>query len=198
MICFLCRHGQDDHTIRGGWSQHPLTVEGKAESEDLAGFIMKKEWNIRHVYSSDLLRAVQTAQTVAQRLDLPIVPMPEFREVNNGILAGMKNEVANQKYPGLYWNTLTWEQRYPNGESPKSFFNRIATAWDRFQEEISQNNENVLLVTHGGVIQVILSLVNGVAYSNRASQRKIGNAELIALKYDNGAWKEVSCHWQKV
>ena len=55
-------------------------------------------------------------------------------------------------------------------------------------------NENVLLVTHGGVIQVILSLVNGVAYSNQAHHRKIANTELIALKYDNGAWKEVSYH----
>lgn len=194
MICYLCRHGQDDNTVRGGWSQHPLTAKGKAEAKELAFFLEKKECNIRHVYSSDLLRSVQTAQAVAARLDLPIIYMPEFREVNNGILAGMKNELANQQYPGLYWNSLAWEQPYPNGESPKSFFERISTAWDRFQEEIIQKNENVLLVTHGGVIQVILSLVNGVAYSNQAHHRKIANTELIALKYNNGAWKEVSCH----
>lgn len=188
MICCLVRHGKDDDTVRGGWSQQPLTDEGEVQAAELAVFVQKSGLGIQQVYSSDLLRAMQTAQIVADSLRLPIVPKPEFREVNNGNLAGIKNELAAEQYPGLYWNTLAWEQQYPGGESPKEFYERIRCAWDVLQKDILERNENVMLVTHGGVMHVILSIVKGEIYSNQASPRKIRNAELIALKYQSGKW----------
>ena len=188
MICCIVRHGKDDDTVRGGWSQQPLTDEGEVQAAELAVFVQKSGLGIQQVYSSDLLRAMQTAQIVADSLRLPIVPKPEFREVNNGNLAGIKNELAAEQYPGLYWNTLAWEQQYPGGESPKEFYERIRCAWDVLQKDILERNENVMLVTHGGVMHVILSIVKGEIYSNQASPRKIRNAELIALKYQSGKW----------
>ena len=89
MICYLVRHGKDDDTVRGGWSGQPLNDEGKAQADELASFIQRNDLGIKRIYSSDLLRAMQTAQSVADKLYLPIIPMPEFREVNNGDLAGM-------------------------------------------------------------------------------------------------------------
>lgn len=190
MICYLVRHGKDDDTLRGGWSQRPLTDEGEVQAAELADFVQKSGLGIQQIYSSDLLRAMQTAQIVADSLRLPIAPKPEFREANNGNLAGMKNELAAEQYPGLYWNTLAWEQQYPGGESPKEFYERIRCAWDVLQKDILERNENVMLVTHGGVMHVILSIVKGEIYSNQASPRKIRNAELIALKYQSGKWTE--------
>ena len=128
MICCLVRHGKDDDTVRGGWSQQPLTDEGEVQ--------------------------------------------------------------AAEQYPGLYWNTLAWEQQYPGGESPKEFYERIRCAWDALQKDILERNENAMLVTHGGVMHVILSIVKGEIYSNQASPRKIRNAELIALKYQSRKWTE--------
>lgn len=190
MICCIVRHGKDDDTVRGGWSQQPLTDEGEVQAAELADFVQKRGLGIQQLYSSDLLRAMQTAQNVADSLRLPIVPKPEFREVNNGNLAGIKNELAAEQYPGLYWNTLAWEQQYPGGESPREFYERIRCAWDVLQKDILERNENVMLVTHGGVMHVILSIVKGEIYSNQASPRKIRNAELIALKYQSGKWTE--------
>ena len=190
MICCLVRHGKDDDTVRGGWSQQPLTDEGEVQAAELAVFVQKSGLGIQQVYSSDLLRAMQTAQIVADSLRLPIVPKPEFREVNNGNLAGIKNELAAEQYPGLYWNTLAWEQQYPGGESPKEFYERIRCAWDVLQKDILERNENVMFVTHGGVMHVMLSIVKGEIYSNQASPRKIRNVELIALKYQRGKWTE--------
>lgn len=190
MICYLVRHGKDDDTLRGGWSQQPLTDEGEVQAAELADFVQKSGLGIQQIYSSDLLRAMQTAQIVADSLRLPIAPKPEFREANNGNLAGMKNELAAVQYPGLYWNTLAWEQQYPGGESPKEFYERIRCAWDVLQKDILERNENVMLVTRGGVMHVILSIVKGEIYSNQASPRKIRNAELIALKYQSGKWTE--------
>lgn len=190
MICYLVRHGKDDDTVRGGWSQQSLTDVGKAQADELANFVQKSDLEIKHIYSSDLQRAMQTAQSVADKLHLPIIPMQEFREVNNGDLAGMKNDLASKLYPGLYWNTLGWEQRYPGGESPKEFYERISTAWDAFQKMVLEQNENVMLVTHAGVINVILSIVNGEKYSNKTALRKIRNTELIALEYQGKVWIE--------
>ena len=190
MICYLVRHGKDDDTVRGGWGQQSLSDVGKVQADELASFIQRSNLGIKHIYSSDLLRAMQTAQSVADKLLLPIIPMAEFREVNNGDLAGMKNELASKMYPGLYWNTLDWEQKYPGGESPREFYERISTAWDAFQKTVLEQNEKVLLVTHGGVINVILSIVNGEKYSNKTAMRKIQNTELITLEYQGKGWKE--------
>lgn len=190
MTCYLARHGKDDDTVRGGWSKTPLTEEGIQQAESLASFVQKSNLNIKHIYSSDLPRAMQTAEAVGNQLQLPVIPMQEFREVNNGILAGMKNDLAAETFPGLYWNTLDWEQRYPGGESPREFYERVRDAWNRFQSSALEHTENVLLVTHGGVIQVILSIVNGEEYSNRRALRRVENAELIALECASGRWKE--------
>ena len=191
-MIYLARHGKDDDTVRGGWSKTPLTEEGIQQAESLASFVQKSNLNIKHICSSDLPRAMQTAEAVANQLQLPVIPMHEFREVNNGDLSGMKNDLAAETYPGLYWNTLDWEQRYSGGESPREFYERVRDAWAMFQRKFPDRNENVLLVTHGGVIQVILSIVNGEEYSNRKILRRIRNTELIALEYASGKWQEQS------
>lgn len=189
MVCYLVRHGQDDETIRGGWSNHPLTEEGIRQAEILAEDV--SSLTVGAIYSSDLCRAMQTAQLLADKLRLPVLPLPQFREVNNGDLAGMKNSLALERYPGLFWNQLDWEKCYPNGESPKQFYERIRTAWAAFSEEILSRNENVVLVTHSGVIHVILSILENRSYSNRETHRKVRRTEVIALSKQNGVWKEL-------
>ena len=52
MICYLVRHGKDDDTVRGGWSQYPLTEEGIQQAEALAAQIANHT-NIRIIYSRD-------------------------------------------------------------------------------------------------------------------------------------------------
>ncbi|MDE6470624.1 MAG: histidine phosphatase family protein [Eubacterium sp.] len=133
MIIYLVRHGQDDDTYRGGWSNHALTSKGIQQSENLAIELYnnKNKYNITKIYSSDLIRAQQTAKILADKIDIPIHFMSEFREVNNGDLAGLKNEIANIKFPNLYWRKLEWDKHYPNGESPKEFYERIKSAWNK-------------------------------------------------------------------
>lgn len=189
VVCYLVRHGQDDETIRGGWSNHPLTEEGIRQAEILAEDVSSLA--VGTVYSSDLCRAMQTAQLLADKLHLSVVPLPQFREVNNGDLAGMKNNIALERYPGLFWNQLDWEQHYPRGESPKQFYERIQTAWAAFSEEILSHKENVILVTHSGVIHVILSILENRSYSNREAHRKVSPTEVIALYNHNGVWEEL-------
>ncbi|MBO7251726.1 MAG: histidine phosphatase family protein [Oscillospiraceae bacterium] len=189
MICYLVRHGKDDETVRGGWSQHPLSPEGIAQVQSLASELAKYS-GIQKIYSSDLCRAMETANILADRLHLSVTALPQFRETNNGDLAGMKNELAVKRYPDLFWNQLGWEETYPNGESPKQFYERICRAWDAFSREICTGSEDVILVTHGGVIQVLLSILSGETYSNKGSKRPVPYASMIPVQYEKGTWRE--------
>ena len=193
MILYLIRHAKDDDSIRGGWSHHSLTEEGRQQARLLAEFIKKQENNfeIKKIYSSDLPRAMETAAEISKLLKLPIRPTPEFREVNNGDLAGMKHEIAAEKYPDRYWNLMDWTQAYPNGESPKAFYERISSAWFEFSVSLSQHNENCILVTHGGVLQVITSIVNSTPYSNQYSTRRFKPCEIIPLTFEGSSWAEI-------
>jgi len=190
MICYIVRHGKDDETIRGGWSPHPLTEEGIRQTEALAERM--SQLAVGAVYSSDLCRAMQTAQILADKRNLSVIPLPQFREVNNGDLSGMKNSLAQKRYPGLFWNRLDWEECYPNGESPKQFYERIQTAWAAFSEEIISQNKDVVLVTHGGVIHVIRTILDNRQYSNRETHKTVYHTQMIVLSYQNNVWQELS------
>ena len=191
MVIYLLRHGKDDAAVRGGWSKSGLTDEGLAQVGELVGHIAahQNELAITRIVSSDLPRTIQTSMPISDILDINIELKPDFRETNNGVFAGMKNEIANEKYPGLFWNTLAWNESYPQGESPCAFYQRIKTSWTQFSHEVIELNQNVLLVTHGGVINVIFSLIDGLPYSNKSKTAPIPHATLIPIQYENGIWK---------
>lgn len=64
MKIYIVRHGQDDDTVRGGWSEASLTSLGVEQARTLAKTFYDKqnEYNIGTIVSSDLRRAVQTAE----------------------------------------------------------------------------------------------------------------------------------------
>ncbi len=193
MICFLIRHGKDDETVRGGWSKSNLSQLGIEQASVLAQQIQanNSKYNIGELYSSDLIRAVQTAEIIAQRNDLPIFYCPQFRETNNGLLAGMKNEHALINYPNLFWNTLEWDEHYPEGESPKEFYERINMAWNDFSKDIILKSQNIAIVTHSGVISIILHIIENRPWSNKNFCETIPYATLIPIEYDGTSWRRL-------
>jgi len=193
MVCYLVRHGKDDETVRGGWSRFGLSDEGKAQVRNLVDHIAanQNELMIARLYSSDLPRAVETAMPISKELNLEVDFKAEFREINNGALAGMPNDIADEKYPGIFWNALGWDETYPQGESPHIFYERIKAAWQRFSETASRDGKNAILVTHGGVINVIYSLIDATAFSNKEKAERVPHATMIPLNYNNGIWNRL-------
>lgn len=135
-MIYLIRHGKDDDTIRGGQSNHGLADKGVKQAENLANKLLTKNICFDCIYSSDLARAKQTAGIIADTLKAPVVSSEVFRELNNGVLAGMKNDEAKEKYPGLFCSSFAYNECYPGGESPKQFFERIKNAWTDRNNEI--------------------------------------------------------------
>lgn len=180
-MIFLIRHGADDDTRLGGWSDAGLSPFGIRQVRQASEKIVQDECCINHIFSSDLVRAKETAEIIAERLKLDVTFVKEFRETNNGDLAGMLKDKARTEYPGLYWSSLKWDQPYPNGESPKLFYERVKAAWESFKKDAGSLDGNVLLVTHGGVIDVILCLENGKMYTNHHSTYPVRNAEIVRI-----------------
>lgn len=176
-MIYLMRHGADAPDRYGGWSSFGLTDEGKRQVCAAKLKLLNK--GITEIYSSDLTRARETAEIAAEYLALPVTYLPEFRESNNGYLAGMLKEEAQLKYPGKYWSNLEWTEPWPGGESPQMFYQRIKNAWYAFKEKV--DGKTVLLVSHGGVMNIILCLENGVPYTNKETRYKIGDAEIVAI-----------------
>ena len=102
------RHGKDDDRYRGGWSNMDLIPEGMEQAKRLAKHLAEKKlkYDISHIVSSDLPRAMTTASFVSTELILPIVKESRIRETNNGELAGMLNDEALIRYPGLFFSSL--------------------------------------------------------------------------------------------
>ena len=160
--------------------------EGIEQSEKLAYYLknMQNEYNIQKIISSDLKRAKQTADIIKEKLEIPIEYTEKLREMNNGELAGMLNEEAERLYPGLYYNTLGIDEKYPNGESPKEFYNRIER---NFVEIIDENKgiENILLVTHSGVINIIYHIIKNIDWSNKQKSFPINCASIHRVVINN-------------
>ena len=185
MKLYLIRHGKDDERYRGGWSDLGLIEEGEKQASQLAYFLKEnqQEYPISKIISSDLKRAVQTAKAIQKQLNVPMILSENWREINNGDLAGMLNSVASEKYPGLFFNTLRMDECYPNGESPINFFNRIK---DTFYELLKkQTNDKVAIVTHSGVINIIYHIVKNVEWSNKNKSFPVKNVSLNVLEYEN-------------
>lgn len=183
MKIIFVRHGKDDENYRGGWSNLGLVPEGIEQAKQLAKYLKEKneEYCITRIVSSDLTRAKETADIISVELGMPVITDEKLREADNGEVAGMPNAEALEKYPGLFWSTLKPDECYPNGESPMQFFTRIKTWFETFLSECKDTEGNVLVVTHGGVINIVYHLVNHMEWSNTKKSVPIGNCSIHVL-----------------
>lgn len=170
MKILFVRHGKDSAQHRGGWSQLDLLPEGKREAEALADYLAqhKEDYHFTKIITSDLKRAETTATILAETLQLPLEKERDLRETNNGDLAGMLNSEADQKFSRLYFRSLAMDEHYPNGESPREFYQRIKTWFQLFLQENNDSAETQIVVTHGGVINIIYHLVNKREWTNKS------------------------------
>lgn len=183
MNLLFVRHGKDSDQHRGGWSQLDLLPEGKREAKTLADYLVqhKEDYHFTKMITSDLKRAETTATILVEALQLPLEKESSLRETNNGDLAGMLNSEADQKFPRLYFRSLAMDEHYPNGESPREFYQRIKTWFQRFLQENDDSDETQIVVTHGGVINIIYHLVNQIEWTNKSNLFHVKHCSISLL-----------------
>lgn len=186
MKLIFVRHGKDDNRYRGGWSNLDLIPEGMEQAKQLAQYLKdnNQDYLITHIISSDLPRTMSTAHFISSELGLPIQKEFRIREIDNGDLAGMLNDTALEKYPGLFFSSLKMDETYPNGESPLDFYMRINMWFSEFSSNCRNIKGNILKVTHGGVINVVYHLIKGIEWNNKNPAFKAGNCSIHILNMD--------------
>ena len=157
----LVRHGETKEGSIGGWSDTSLNDKGKIEIKE----ILDQLENYDIFISSDLERAKETSEIINDKINIEIVYDKNLREINNGIFKNMSKDQFINQYADYRFDKLKMNQHYIDGESPEEFYNRVRTTFIKILE--NNKNKRILMVTHAGVIIVILCLLNGYTYSNK-------------------------------
>lgn len=190
-IVYLIRHAQDPDGFRGGWSDLGLTDAGIGQSHELSAFLEQQPIAFDTLLTSDLKRAQATAEIIGQRLGLQVTASAAWREMNNGELAGMPEREARERFPGLFFGSLVWDEAYPGGESPRRFAERIYDAFAALEADIDRGviGPRVALVTHNGVITILSALVTGANWSNRDPGPGVPHTGVRALTRGVEGWR---------
>ena len=118
------------------------------------------------IYSSDLSRARETAEIIASMHDgVEICQSPLLREMNFGQAEGMTFDEMKERYPGIAgdlqaWRTRSPEVHLPDGESIAQLAARVARFAGKLKEH--EPEETVLVVAHGGSLQVLICMLLGI------------------------------------
>jgi probable phosphoglycerate mutase len=153
----LIRHGEGEHMVSdltGGWSQVPLTDNGRAQARAVASRLKRDLEGIDFAfYCSDIKRAHQTAEIIGQKIGVKPIPSQGLREFNNGVAADRtKMEVAHLYSPPAD-PIMDW-QPYPEAETWRLFYRRIKVAMDGINVV---EDRPTLIVSHGGTIVNIVA-----------------------------------------
>lgn len=156
---WLVRHGQTDWNLEGRWQgQSPLApgLNALGRAQALAVRDQLKGVHISTVYSSDLLRARQTAKLIAEPLGLTVTLEPRLREINLGVWEGMPSDEIEQLYPHELAERARdpLHAQAPQGESPLGVSRRVTAAVDDIAARYP--GESVLIVAHGVSLAVII------------------------------------------
>src|SRR3712207_3762767 len=170
----LIRHGQSQGNAErrfGGHSPTPLSGLGHRQAEATARALSDR--GVTAIYSSDLLRAVQTAEPLARATGLEITKTSALRERSVGLMEGLTFEEAAAAHPEEYASLLRrdFEHVLAGGESYRQLLDRAAHALDR---AIADNQGGTIVVfSHTGTICILALHLMGAleAPTDRKSTR---------------------------
>jgi len=153
----LVRHGETVWNKEGRYQGHQdvaLSPEGLKQAQQVAKRLAHEP--VVAVYTSDLQRAAQTAQIIAQEHGLPFFALTALRELHFGEWEGLRHEEIRARYWEIHeqWFLDPFKVRVPGGESAGELQARAKTV---IQEIIKKHQTGaVVIVAHGGTIRSIL------------------------------------------
>jgi alpha-ribazole phosphatase len=174
---YLVRHGhlQKDPVRRYvGQTDYPLSPLGIEQAQHLRDIF--SNITFKRIVSSDLKRTMMTAEIIAQRRQAKVTPNPAFREIKLGAWEGRRIDEIMSTQPEEYAQRGLDIAGHcpPEGESFYDLSHRVIPA---FQQTIHDGDGPLLIVTHVGVIRVILCHVLEIPLRN-----------IFALYHDYGAY----------
>ncbi|CAM4083374.1 histidine phosphatase family protein [Deinococcus marmoris] len=181
---WVVRHGESTWNTEGryqGQADVPLSHVGILQAASLAERMTGQHFDA--VYTSDLRRAAQTAEAVAERLDgpPPVQLDPGLREIDVGELSGLVIADIREQYPE-YLEALKadpWATRRPGGESMEDLYARSGAAFETLRAR--HPGQRVLVFTHGGVVRVAVGLALGGVPANAWARLSVTNTSITRV-----------------
>lgn len=167
------RHGQSEHNekmITGGWIDSPLTEKGHGQAKQIAQNF--KKGNFDYIISSDLKRASNTAEHIAENLNLPITTLPELREVNGGPL----NNTPRIKGKSILERVV--EEGV--GETLEELEARAKQVIQKLSEFADESR--IVVVGHNSFLSVLAAILDGKNKNELVTYRKqwhLGNTDVL-------------------
>ena len=160
----LIRHGETEWNSQlrmQGHSNSALSSVGRGQIQALGEWM--KNVSFEHIYSSDSLRARQTAEAITQYSGDTLQFDQRIREKNLGVFEGLTSIEARERHPEIYRLFKTGGAHYviDEGESTQQVLVRAL----EFIEEIRLRHpeQRVVMVTHGGVVRVLMKHTLGLS-----------------------------------
>lgn len=180
MIIYLIRHGRQASKLCN------VNVELADEGIKQAKLLSKRmqNYNLDGIYSSQLIRAVETAEIINEHHQLIHEVRPELEEIDFGDLTGQTDQYIEENFADFIHETNKFEADipYPGGESGQEVFQRAIGV---IYEIIESGKEEVAIVTHGGVIRALVSELMGAGLSQRGRfGRSLENTSITVLEYN--------------
>ena len=186
-VLILARHGETDWNRENRFQGHadpPLNARGREQSAELAETLAGEA--LARVYTSPLRRAAETAEIVARRLGLGIVPVEPLREIDVGAWSGLTRDEVAARFPESY---ARWVDHgpvgYEEGETYEQLEARVVPAIRGLAER--HPSETILVVTHGGPSRVMQAHAAGVDYAEaRRRETVLANCAVCRFAVENG------------
>jgi probable phosphoglycerate mutase len=193
----LVRHGETDWNAENrlqGQQDVPLNEIGIHQADDIARALADESLDV--IYTSDLIRASETAARIAARHGLTPVPDVRLRQSAKGRWEGLTWGEIAERYPA---DLERWrrDQTYlpPGGETTAHYLARLRDFFEYVQR--AHPDQTVVAVSHGHVSRMLICRALGLDFA-LAGLFTIGNAALVDLSLTNGRGRlvrmNVNCH----
>ncbi len=156
MLFYCVRHGESSYNAEGriqGQSDVPLSDLGRLQGKAVAAELAKAP--IKAVFSSPLRRALQTAEPLAEALNLPIQTDPRLMEIHAGIFQDQLRSDLPELYPQEWacWQSGDPDFAIPGGETRRRLMQRGREAFESIRE---LGHQQIAVITHGGLLAAAL------------------------------------------
>ena len=190
------RHGETQWNKEGryqGQLDSPLSQLGLMQAERVGRYLSQRP--IDAVYSSDLKRAITTAECIAKHHGLTPVVDGRLREMSFGVWEGLTREEVKNTYPEL-WNARHFDRlttRIPEGELPSEVVARFQSFLTDFTSK--DPHQTIVVVSHGGTLRFVLAslLCMPLERSSCLRQSNTGVSILIFREQNKECPWEVVC-----
>ena len=184
------QHTQSVHHTNGmvgSWTDWDLSALGKQQADTIGRNLAALAGDNKYVlYASDLKRAVQTAQAVGRHLGLTPVLRSELREGNLGKACGKSVQWLREN---LELPEKTVDDRlFSDGESRRDIWNRLLPF---FNEIMENDQENIILVSHGGLLSVFNTMFQGLPVESMNTCELWGGAGSVSRMTVNNDGKRM-------